>query len=74
MSVELARQADYVFAMTRGHVDAVLRLAPDVEPRVQLLLGNQEVSDPIGGSLEDYERCAESIERGLRKVLPEITL
>ena len=52
---------DRVYALTRGHADALLARVPDCP--VELLdPEGRDVPDPFGGSLEDYLRCAESIE------------
>ena len=39
-----------------------------------LLLEDQDVRDPIGGSEEDYEACARTIENGVRDRLKEVCL
>jgi protein-tyrosine phosphatase len=74
LSEETIRQADHIFAMTKAHRDRVLALAPSAEDRVRLLLDPDEVRDPIGGDKDDYKKCANSIERGLRARLEEVTL
>jgi len=74
LSADLVHQADYVFVMTRAHLDAVTRLAPHAKHRVQLLLENDDVHDPVGGSLEDYERCAGTIDEALRRRLQEVVI
>ena len=53
LSADLARQADYVFVMTRAHRDAVLRLAPQISDRVFLIMDDQDVPDPLGGPEAD---------------------
>lgn len=74
LSAAKLRNADHIFAMTEGHRAAIVRLAPDVANRVSLLLGDRDVSDPIGGSEEDYERCASQLERGLADRLREVSV
>ena len=71
---DMVRQADYIFVMTRGQLEAVNRMAPSASDRVGLLLGDEDLADPLGGSEEDYERCAASIERALRARLQEVAL
>ncbi|MFO0904221.1 MAG: Sua5/YciO/YrdC/YwlC family protein [Pirellulales bacterium] len=59
----LIRFADYIITMTRGHRDAVLAQWPEAASRTKLLSrSNADVSDPIGGPLELYRRCAEQID------------
>jgi protein-tyrosine phosphatase len=74
LSAEMIRQADYVFAMTRAHRDTILRMVPSAQEKVRLLLGEDDVSDPMGGAAEDYERCAQTIEWGLRARLEEVVV
>ncbi len=69
----LLNQADFVYTMTRGHRRAVLAERPDLEARVQLLASDgSDVPDPIGGGLEEYERCQHAIERHLDQILARI--
>ena len=42
--------------------------------RVRMLLEQDEVRDPIGGSVDDYERCARKVEEGLHARLQEVIL
>ena len=72
LSAEMIQQADYVFAMTHVHRETILRLAPSAEPKVMLLLDDEDVRDPMGSEVEEYERCAQTIERGLRARLQEV--
>lgn len=67
-------QADYTFAMTAAHREAILSMEPAAEERVLLLLSDRDVADPFGGSIDDYERCAEVLEQGLRARLEELDL
>lgn len=70
----LIQQADHVFVMTQGHLDAVLSIAPWAESKASLLLDAQDVEDPVGASDEEYEVCARMIERGLRERLQEVSI
>ncbi len=66
--------SDYIFAMTAAHRAAILQAAPEAADRVWLVLGDQDIGDPIGGSEEEYERCASQIEEGLRVRLQEVSV
>ena len=76
LSAETVQQADYafvdVFAMTEAHRETILQLAPSAGPKVMLLLAGEDVRDPMGSGVEEYERCAQAIERGLRARLQEV--
>lgn len=74
LTSDMIRQADYVFAMTRSHVDRMIEMAPEVKERVILLLDNQDVHDPIGGADDEYEACAQTIEQGLESRLKEVVV
>ena len=62
----LVRFADIILTMTHGHRTAIVGHWPEVEPRVKLLCQDaSDVSDPIGGPVELYERCAQQIDQQL---------
>ncbi|MDU2063815.1 MAG: low molecular weight protein arginine phosphatase [Sporomusaceae bacterium] len=54
--------ADLILTMTQGHKNQVLQLFPKAKSKVFTLAeytGNlADVSDPFGGDLAEYERCA----------------
>ncbi len=72
LSEERIRQADFIFTMTEAHLGAVSRLVPSAGNRAALLLEGRDVADPIGGSEEDYERCAQLIEKGVSARIQEV--
>jgi protein-tyrosine phosphatase len=73
LSPQLAAQADYLFAMTRGHVRALVSQFPHVGSRPRLLCPEgSDIPDPIGGEEEVYRECAQQILRHLEGLLPEL--
>jgi protein-tyrosine phosphatase len=73
VTAQLLSQADHIFTMTRGHRELLVREFPDVEPRVRLLARDgADVIDPIGAGVEEYQHCAEQIERYLKDIVAEI--
>lgn len=75
VSERMIRFADLILAMTRGHRDAILSQWPDATGRVHLLTrGKGDVSDPIGGPEELYQRCAEQIDGHLSSWVEELDL
>jgi len=72
LTAQVISEADYIFVMTDAHRQAVMALLSEAEPRTALLGGAVEIADPMGGSLDDYRRCAEQIELGLTERLSEI--
>lgn len=74
LDAEMIRQADYIFAMTRSHVDRIIQMVPSAGDRVALLLGDKNIEDPVGGSVGDYEQCAGRVEEGLQARLQEVII
>jgi protein-tyrosine phosphatase len=73
LTVELVAQADYLIAMTRGHVQALnnhyLRLGS--RPRLLSPHGD-DLSDPIGGDQQVYQACARQIWAYLDRLTAEL--
>jgi len=73
LSADLIHRADYVFAMTDGHLRSIISMVPSAKDQCRRL-DNDNIEDPIGGDLEVYSRCADRLEDALRRQLEEITL
>ncbi|NOY81524.1 MAG: low molecular weight protein arginine phosphatase [Kiritimatiellaeota bacterium] len=58
---DLARSADLILTMTRGHARSVRERFPEIADRVRTLLSysgaDGDIQDPFGGSVEDYVHC-----------------
>jgi protein-tyrosine phosphatase len=66
LTERIARFADMILTMTRGHREAICTQWPECSSRVKLLCHDgQDVSDPIGGPETVYQRCADQIEAQL---------
>jgi protein-tyrosine phosphatase len=75
LTERLLHQADHVYTMTRTHRDAILEAYPEVADRLELLARDRtDIPDPMGGGMQDYERCEREIERQLRTLLNELPL
>ena len=61
--LELVGELDRVYALTQGHLESLRKSLPPSRTRSLALLdpNGEDVSDPIGGTQEEYERCAEKI-------------
>ena len=70
----MLHQADYVFTMTSDHREAVLSLGSVAADRVEGLIPDQDIADPMGGSQSDYDRCADAIEKAVRQRMNEVPL
>ncbi len=76
---ELLFHCDHILTMTQNHLDAILSTFPELAGRARLLSdstgtgGGRDVSDPIGGGMDEYRRCREEIEGYLRTLLEQQT-
>lgn len=72
---ELVERADFIFAMTRGHLDLLELMFPHAAEKAFLLrefeesAGRREIPDPIGMGRSAYLECREVIRRALPGVL-----
>src|SRR5256886_12354037 len=77
LTADLVNQADYIFGMTHGHVDAINLLYPHAAEKTFLLrefdetldVFEKDIPDPIGGSYEVYLDCRDQIEQGIASML-----
>jgi tRNA threonylcarbamoyl adenosine modification protein (Sua5/YciO/YrdC/YwlC family) len=74
ISSRIVRFADLILTMTRSHRDAVVSQWPEAEPRVHLLASSGDISDPIGGPLDLYRRCAEQLDANLANWMEKLPL
>lgn len=71
----VVRYADLIITMTRGHREAIINQWPESRDRVFTIGRDQgDVSDPIGGPIESYQRCAQQLSRLIQEWLPELDL
>ncbi len=62
----MVRHADFIFTMTNGHRAGLLSQWPEAMERTFVLCPDgRDVSDPIGGPMELYIRCADQIDAAL---------
>jgi glycine hydroxymethyltransferase len=80
VSADLLEDADFIFTMTRDHLDMLLLLYPEMAPKARLLRfedaakgGRADVTDPIGGTRDTYEACKEDIKRALPRIFAIVT-
>lgn len=67
---EMLEQADRIYAMTRGHADAILREFPEIEEKIQPVSSDgKDISDPIGLGMEAYDACAHEIHKSVKAIL-----
>ncbi len=71
LSAEMIRDADVIYGMTRAHVEAVLRMAPNAAQKTFRLDPAADIEDPIGSDTTVYQRTAEVIRRKLLQRIKE---
>ena len=76
---ELLEQADYVFAMTRGHKQLLTQLAPQYGDKYFLLNAYAEgtpdaadVPDPYGGDVTEYQQCFDALQHSVQQILDKL--
>src|SRR5205823_5479759 len=77
LTAELVNQADFIFGMTHGHVDAINLLYPQAAEKTFLLrefdetldIYEKDIPDPIGGSYDVYVSARDQIEQGIVSML-----
>ena len=72
----LVQKADYIFAMTHGHLEVILTFFPEAAEKTFLLTEFQagpekgrDIPDPIGQGLESYINCRDRIKNALPSLL-----
>ena len=63
--------ADLILVMEEYHRQRVLQIAPGAESRTRLL-GESDIADPIGRSLEFYRKTAQDLKRYLEPIASDI--
>ena len=74
LNVESLNRADHIYVMTRAHAGAVVSMVPAAQEKTQLLSGDGDINDPLGGGVSVYESCAARIEQALTTRLGELEL
>lgn len=84
---EMLQKADLILAMSQEHLDFINRMDKEASHKAYLLkafprrnLASNEdqnqgvfsIKDPMGGSLDDYERSFSEIEREVRRIFSDI--
>ncbi|WP_197443480.1 arsenate reductase/protein-tyrosine-phosphatase family protein [Maioricimonas rarisocia] len=70
LTEQLLLQADRIWTMTAGHRMAILGSYPHLTDRVQLLSeAGKDISDPIGGGMNEYTSCRNEILECIRQVM-----
>ena len=72
LTSELIDSCDFIFTMTANHHRAIIQALPDCAGKTSLLLAQQDVPDPYGGSVDDYKRVFETMRPALLALADKI--
>lgn len=70
-----AKEFDYIITMTQRQKNEIINLTPNTHERVYLLgefsndKNNMDISDPFGGNIEIYTKCANKIMNLLKEFI-----
>jgi protein-tyrosine-phosphatase len=79
---DVIKDTDIIFALAQDHRYYLESSFPDVRDNIFLLktfgrnpdkVTSYSVSDPIGGTLETYMQCRDTIEQEIDRILPRLT-
>lgn len=68
LTTEIVENATYLVCMTAAHYDRLLQTWPQAEEKTFMLM-KRDVSDPFGGDLQTYRRCAAQLVLGIRELI-----
>ncbi len=74
LSRELIEENDFIFAMGRTHVERVTALSPKAANKCMLMAENKDIPDPIGQGQQVFNRCADLIEKAVKKRISELVI
>ena len=70
---EMLTRSDLILTMTGTHLGILQNARPDLSRRMRTLREDGHgISDPIGGSIEEYRDCAQEITRCVDGILNDI--
>ncbi|MDR3767473.1 MAG: low molecular weight protein arginine phosphatase [Butyricicoccus sp.] len=72
LTSQIVTDAKYLVCMTGAHYDRVLAEFPDAESKLFTLFP-QDISDPFGGDLDTYRRCAAQIRTGVAAIIERLS-
>lgn len=72
MTAELMRVSDRIVTMTAEHRRMICSHWPQAGDKTTTLCGPEDVSDPIGQSIEAYQACARQIAESVRKLIESV--
>jgi tRNA threonylcarbamoyl adenosine modification protein (Sua5/YciO/YrdC/YwlC family) len=75
VNAQLVRHADVIWTMTRSHRQAIVSQWPEAASRTNVLARDGgDIADPLGGTMEHYERAAQQIKTELEARLADLEI
>lgn len=68
LTAEIVERAKYLVCMTAAHYDRLIQEYPQAEEKTYMLM-KRDVSDPFGGDLHTYRRCAAQLQEGIAELI-----
>ena len=72
LTAEIVSEADYIFVMSEGQKNDIIRRFPAAAQKCTLLRDGGDIKDPIGMDFEAYRKCGEIIEKAINKRISEL--
>ncbi len=72
LTEELIGQMDIIYTMSRAHLETVKTVCPEAADKCKLLAEQGDIADPIGRPQGEYNRCADVIEKAVKKRVSEL--
>jgi protein-tyrosine phosphatase len=74
LSPQLVVESDLIYAMCVKHRECVIAMSGQSTSKCVLLADGKDIPDPIGQGRDVYERCADLIERAVKKRIGELVV
>lgn len=74
LSQELIEENDFIFGMGRTHIERVAAISPEAANKCMLMAENKDIPDPIGQGQQVFNRCADLIEKAVKKRISELVI
>ena len=74
LSASLVQKSDFIFTMTRFHLETVLACFPEASDRCTRLDSDADIGDPVGQPVAVYRACAAQIENAIKNRLSELAI
>lgn len=74
LTLDMIHPADYIYTMGSHHLEVVRSQAPADIGKATVLDPDKDISDPVDGTMDDYERVAKRLREALQRRLEEVAL